>query len=138
MAECSEIEAGGEVRTIKDATARQSLIYSTSEVNTKRTWINNKPIYRKVLVVEQNITSDTTIPSTIPDDADEYWIDYGISYFVALSTPARLPLSYAHPLAQSAQASAWLSNKNTITIRMGAAQSVSKMVATLEYTKATD
>lgn len=33
MDECSEIEAGGEVRTIKDATARQSITDLTQSVN---------------------------------------------------------------------------------------------------------
>ena len=33
MEECSEIEAGGEVRTIKDATARQSITDLTQSVN---------------------------------------------------------------------------------------------------------
>lgn len=38
MAECSEIEAGGEVRTIKDATARSGVATNTTaieEINTK-------------------------------------------------------------------------------------------------------
>lgn len=49
MAEVSEIEAGGEVRTVKDATARKSLVYSTEETDTGKKWIDGKPIYRKVL-----------------------------------------------------------------------------------------
>lgn len=110
-------------------------VYSTEEVKTNKVWIDNKPVYRKVLVVNQTISSDTTIPSTIPDGVSDYWINYGESYFVASTTLAKLPLSYAHPSAQSAQISAWLSNKDTITIRVGASQSVSKMVAVLEYTK---
>lgn len=110
-------------------------VYSTSEVKTNKVWIDNKPVYRKVLVVNQVISSDTTVPSTIPDGVSDYWINYGESYFVASATSAKLPLSYAHPSAQSAQISAWLSNKDTITIRVGASQSISKMVAVLEYTK---
>lgn len=38
MAECSEIEAGGEVRTIKDATARQGVATNVAAI----TEINNK------------------------------------------------------------------------------------------------
>lgn len=112
--------------------------YSTNEVKTNKVWIDNKPVYRKVLVVNQTISSDTTISSTIPDGVSDYWINYGESYFEASTTLARLPLSYAHPSAQSAQISAWLSDKDTITIRVGASQSVSKMVAVLEYTKTAD
>ena len=48
MAEVSEIEAGGEVRTVKDTTARKGLVYSTDETDTGKKWINGKPIYRKV------------------------------------------------------------------------------------------
>ena len=113
-------------------------VYSTEEVKTNKVWIDGKSIYRKVLVVNQTISSDTTISSTIPDGVSDYWINYGESYFVASTTLAKLPLSYAHPSAQSAQISAWLSDKDTITIRVGASQSVSKMVAVLEYTKTTE
>ena len=109
--------------------------YSTAETKTNKVWIDGKPIYRKVLVIDQNISSDTTISSTIPNDASDYWINYGESYFVALTSPSKLPLSFCHPLAQNAQISAWLSNKDAILIRVGSGQSVSKMVAVLEYTK---
>lgn len=51
MAECSEIEAGGEVRKIKDVTARKPLVYSTNETDTGKKWIDGKPIYRKVYSV---------------------------------------------------------------------------------------
>lgn len=58
MAEVSEIEAGGEIRTVKDTTARKSLIYSTDEIDTGKKWIDGKPIYRKVIL---NPTLDTTL-----------------------------------------------------------------------------
>ena len=58
MAECSEIEAGGEIRTIKDATARKSLVYSTEETDTGKKWIDGKPIYRKVYSI--TVTAPTT------------------------------------------------------------------------------
>ena len=110
-------------------------VYSTEEVKTNKVWIDNKSVYRKVLVVNQDISSDTTISSTIPNNASDYWINYGESYFVALTSPSKLPLSFCHPLAQNAQISAWLSDKDTVLIRVGSGQSVSKMVAVLEYTK---
>ena len=49
MAEVSEIEAGGEVRTVKDTTARKALVYSTDETDTGKKWIDGKPIYRRVI-----------------------------------------------------------------------------------------
>ena len=113
-------------------------VYSTGEVKTNKVWIDNKPVYRKVLVVNQTISSDTTIPSTIPDVASDYWINYGESYFVAPDTYSHLPLTYPHPVDLQYQITTWLSGKATIALRLGSAQSISKMVAVLEYTKTTD
>lgn len=51
MAECSEIEAGGEVRIVKDATARQSITELTQTVNENFAKLGNRfataqqPIY---------------------------------------------------------------------------------------------
>ena len=109
--------------------------YSTTETKTNKVWIDGKPIYRKVLVVNQTISSDTTIPSTIPNDASDYWINYGESYFVAPDSYSHLPLTYPHPVGLQYQITTWLSGKDTIALRLGAAQSISKMVAVLEYTK---
>ena len=64
MAECSEIEAGGEVRTIKDATARKPLVYSTDETDTGKKWIDGKPIYKKVYpvtITEQAVGTEKTV-----------------------------------------------------------------------------
>ena len=110
-------------------------VYSTEEVKTNKVWIDNKPVYRKVLVVNQAISSDISIPSTIPNDASDYWINYGESYFVAPDTYSHLPLTYPHPVGLQYQITTWLSDKATIALRLGSAQSVSKMVAVLEYTK---
>lgn len=109
--------------------------YSTSEVKTNKVWIDGKPIYRRVLVVNQTISSDTTIPSTIPNDASDYWINCGESYIVAPDTYSHLPLIYPHPVGLQYQIVAWLAGKDTIALRLGSAQSISKMVAVLEYTK---
>ena len=48
MADVSQISFRGETRNIKDETARQPLTYSTTETDTGKTWIDGKPIYRKV------------------------------------------------------------------------------------------
>lgn len=109
--------------------------YSTTETKTNKVWIDGKPIYRKVLVVNQTISSDTTIPSTIPNDASDYWINYGESHFVASNSSSILPLSFCHPSGLPYQIAAWLSDKDTITLRLGSSQSISKMVAVVEYTK---
>ena len=110
-------------------------VYSTTETLTNKVWIDGKSVYRKVIVVNQTISSDTSIPSTIPNDASDYWINYGESYLVVPNTTARIPLIYAHPAGLSYQMAAWLSDKDTIALRFGSAQSINKMVAVLEYTK---
>lgn len=112
--------------------------YSTTETKTNKVWIDGKPVYRKVLVLNQTISSDTTVPSTIPNNVSDYWINYGESYLVVPNTTARIPLIYAHPAGLSYQMAAWLSDKDTIALRFGSAQSINKMVAVLEYTKTTD
>ena len=109
--------------------------YSTAETKTNKVWIDGKSVYRKVLVVNQTISSDTTIPSTIPNDASDYWINCGESYIVAPDTYSHLPLIYPHPVGLQYQIVAWLAGKDTIALRLGSAQSISKMVAVLEYTK---
>ena len=54
--EISEVNPDGNVYQIKDATARNAIAtiqnqfrYSTTEQKTNETWINNKPIYQKVI-----------------------------------------------------------------------------------------
>lgn len=80
MAECSEIEAGGEVRTVKDTTARQGVAanataievinekiidrYSTSPVKTNKIWIDDKPIYRLVI---HSTSFPVSLPANIGD-----------------------------------------------------------------------
>ena len=79
MAEASEIEAGGEVRTIKDATARKSLVYSTDETDTGKKWIDGKPIYRKVIL-------NPTINTTLLTGVDEV-VNYRVKRQVYRGTP---------------------------------------------------
>ena len=125
----------GQVNITDDDAGENLDYYSTTETKTNKVWIDGKPIYRKVLVVNQTISSDTTIPSTIPNDASDYWINYGESYFVAPDSYSHLPLTYPHPVGLQYQITTWLGGKDTIALRLGSAQSISKMVAVVEYTK---
>jgi len=59
MAEVSEIEAGGEIRTIKDPTARKSMVYSINETDTGMTWVNGKRIYKRTWI--GRLTGELTI-----------------------------------------------------------------------------
>ena len=53
--------------------------YSTSEVKTNKTWINNKPIYRKVITTTNTVTNDTTISHNI-SNADLIYIEKAFIY----------------------------------------------------------
>ena len=107
--------------------------YSTTETKTNKVWVDGKPIYRKV-VITGAASSDTTFPTGLPDSVSDYWIDFGHSYFIPNDNNSRIPINYPHPTS-GVSASAWLRDKNTIQLRLGEMQSVSKMVVTLEYTK---
>lgn len=48
--------------------------YQTSEFKTNKTWIDGKPIYRKVIETTQLVTNDTTIAHNI-SNVDRIWID---------------------------------------------------------------
>lgn len=107
--------------------------YSTEETKTNKVWIDGNDIYRKV-VITGAASSDTTFPTGLPDSVSDYWIDLGHSYFIPSGSTNRMPISYPHPTT-SAVATAWLLDRNTIQLRLGTSQSVSKMVITIEYTK---
>lgn len=125
----------GKIVNITDDAEGENLdIYSTTETKTNKVWIDGKPVYRKVLVINQTISSDTNIPTTIPNNASDYWINYGESYFVA-SNSAHLPVVYPHPIGVQYQITTWLGDKDTIILRLGSAQSIIKAVVVLEYTK---
>ncbi len=55
-------------------------VYSTNEIKTNETWIDNKPIYKKVLTATLTNTQATqAVPYNITD-ADKIWIDQSASY----------------------------------------------------------
>lgn len=53
--------------------------YSTSEVKTNKVWINNKPIYRKVITTTNTVTNDSTISHNI-SNADLIYIEKAFIY----------------------------------------------------------
>lgn len=63
--EISEVNPDGNVYQLKDSTARAGLaqigaqnVYSTTEVETGKKWIDGKLIYRKVFTLSLTITAD--------------------------------------------------------------------------------
>ena len=48
MEEIKQVDINGRVYDLQDETARKDNVYSTTEIDTGKKWINGKPIYRKV------------------------------------------------------------------------------------------
>ena len=116
--------------------------YSTSEVNTGKVWIDNKPIYRKVIYVSSlpNATS-VDYPHNITN-VDTIWIDLSTS-FIQWSNGNTSPFNYL------GSNSANTSLANAIEVRLANATKFSietyntnrsglSAYVTLLYTKSTD
>ena len=106
--------------------------YSTTEVKTNKVWINNKPIYRKVVY-------DTTSRS-----AGNYNIEHGIQNYdeiVSYKTLCYQSSSVIHDasstssLSGSERVTSYFNNSN-ISIRTSWA--IVKTIIIIEYTKTTD
>ena len=115
-------------------------IYSTNETKTNKVWINDKPIYRKVIYI-----------SAFPNNSEEH-IDISslnLEYLVHLYGFAGsggagndgFPINTARPDNLASEVGSWLIIINSITylcIRTGADRSNFSGYIVLEYTKTTD
>lgn len=61
MAECSEIEAGGEVRTIKDATARSGVAANAAAIETINARLNSTTRIARILQNELTVLNKNKI-----------------------------------------------------------------------------
>lgn len=116
--------------TLQNTTDIQNIqdgnVYSTDEVKTNKTWIDGKPIYRKVF----NITSGMST---------SFQIEHGISNldYVELkgnifsSSTSNSPIYYY----SSTDYFRLFRDGNYIKIRYGSGNTVSRIVVILEYTK---
>lgn len=110
-------------------------VYSTSEVKTKKLWTNNKPIYRKVVVLTSPSSTGT-------------WTDYthniaNIDEFISCSANINLPNLGHQYFADFYQDNSYYFNfipKLTMfSARVGYSQYTNKpMTIIVEYTKTTD
>ena len=55
--------------------------YSTTEVNTGKTWINGKPIYRKTLYLEASTTTQNIPITNVANNISQIWIDVSNSNY---------------------------------------------------------
>lgn len=110
-------------------------IYSTSEVKTNKTWINGKPIYRKVIQTNVDNDINTYIPYNI-NNADCIWIDN--THSVILSSTETLGVNWYYGAEDFCRT--WI-NYNQRAIRFRCASKTIGNRPTyivLEYTKTTD
>lgn len=110
--------------------------YSLQEVKTNETWMG-KPIYRKVIYIEQLPNAAVDEYSHGIENIDTIWINIGKSY-IAWNTEKNGPLPHVGVTGGGAQMS-FTVDKNVIGINTGTMDrtQVSAYV-TLEYTKTTD
>jgi hypothetical protein len=108
--------------------------YSTSETNTGQTWINNKPIYRKVFSF------------TTPAGNTDYTINTGVSmdYIIKIYGGIRetsggiTPIPAAIDWGGTIFATSFRVSNNVIYYRGNSAYGEKPAYAILEYTKTTD
>lgn len=134
MAECSEIEAGGEVRTIKDATARKSLVYSTDETDTGKKWTDGKPIYRKVIEFSRANQDQFSLKISQNPIVDKFVLIDGYVY-------GNNNLQHGlYRVGDTDQFRYYVGSKNDIIIAIGSSFPVAPFTGyfIIEYTKTTD
>lgn len=120
-----------------DAAGEEAWQYSTNETRTGKTWIDGKPIYRKV--IDCGALPDATsksISAGVPD-LDTLIEIRGMAY--SSSTVLVIPYIDPHALTQGVQ---MYYSKTTQSVVIGTSDSFStlytKSIAVMEYTKTTD
>lgn len=107
-------------------------VYSTNEVKTNKTWIDGKPIYRKVLVINNLPNNTSTSYAHSISNIDLIYIEKA---FWSLSDGACGPIPQY--VASSEVTSVYV-NKTNVVITANVNYSTRKGYVVLEYTKTTD
>lgn len=109
--------------------------YSTTEVDTGKTWIDGKPIYRKVFT---GTTATTIDVSSL--NIDTGFVDMSHSYFYwsYRYTPVQVTTTSSQNWGTYMAGVYFNSTKTTITLERGTNISISEYIITIEYTKTTD
>ena len=109
--------------------------YSTSEINTGKTWVDGKPIYRKVVDCNALPSANTKTISIGVQDIDNVVILSGIAK--QSSTGNCIPLPY--PSTEGDDIQIWIDNLSTVYIKtIPTWASQYHGFITIEYTKTTD
>ena len=110
--------------------------YSTSEIRIG-TWINNKPLYRKVFDIGALPNNDQKTTTTDLNWTTNVVVNiYG--NVIRSSDNNVLPINYANPLTQTEQIGCRLTGSNGITIYTGTDRTSFTGTVVLEYIKTTD
>lgn len=108
--------------------------YSTEEIKTNKIWIDGKPIYRKVVVID---SIGNNLNYSIEYDCsymDTVWINQSCSFMYA--EHETLPLNWFYEPNYFARI--WLNKNVGIRVRANGDLSTHTAYLTLEYTKKTD
>lgn len=125
-----------------DAAGEEAWQYSTSETKTGKTWIDGKPIYRKVYSLTAPSTADTNFSiGDLPTNLDTVTF----SYF-EVDAKSLQPMTSIYPApspkmtgSDTEYFSYWFSMDTLkIRARVGSAFVSVPILGTLEYTKTTD
>ena len=140
VADINKVNASdlNEIKSVVNNNATEMVdTYSTTETKTNKIWINNKPIYRKVIYI-----------SAFPNN-DELQIDINslnLEYLVHLygfagsggAGNSGFPINASRPDNLSAEIGAWLNivnDNNVVIIRSGSDRSGFSGYLIIEYTK---
>lgn len=109
--------------------------YSTEEVKTGDTWIDGRPIYRKVIQQNVSDTTDGNIPIDITG-VNDIWINTSKTFFKWSSFPWAVPIFYQ---TSSNYLSLYINDTNIKYYgKLSNYNLTGTLYITLEYTKTTD
>lgn len=134
------------VHSVNRALSNLSKFSSNVEIKTGEKWINNKPIYRKV-IYEQNTSGETINIDISSLNVDHILIDLSHSFGKWTSHKRILPLLSTNIEASTATSNVVAQNQigtyynystKTLVVEVGYARKLTEIYITIEYTKTTD
>lgn len=134
METVNQIEYNGALYDVQDAEAQKNLVYSQSETDTGKIWIDGKKIYRKVAI--KTITTPGSL--NIIDGFDVSLINDIISISGSIKQPsgAITPISYY--VNESDGAFIYMSKDLNSFVLNGKQFGIGNVILIVEYTKTTN